>query len=130
MIEPDSSFPPGKHYILHKKQSQLVLPLQNNAYICIIICSKQITDILMKVFSHYPPKGIWQFLKRERINDSTVHLYSLACILHPRYRCGDCFSLFSLWVLPEPLLGINEISSTLSFWYKLDHPVGARKTNK
>ena len=26
----------------------------------------------MKVFSHYPSKGIWQFLKRERINDSTV----------------------------------------------------------
>ena len=34
----------------------------------------QVTDILVKVFSHYPSEEIWQFLKRERINDSTIHL--------------------------------------------------------
>ncbi len=30
-----------------------------------------------------------------RIDDSTIHLYSLACILHSRYRSGDCSSLFT-----------------------------------
>ena len=30
-----------------------------------------------------------------RIDDSTVHLYSLRVFIRSRYRCGDCFSLFT-----------------------------------
>ena len=44
--------------ILSLKQSHSVLSLQNNAYICTVIHRKRITDILVKVFSHYPTEEI------------------------------------------------------------------------
>lgn len=44
--------------ILSLEQSHSVLSLQNNVYICTVIYRKRITNILVKVFSHYPTEEI------------------------------------------------------------------------
>ena len=54
------------------------------------------TYILVKVFSHYPSKKIWQFSMTEGRDDSTIICIRLRVSHTQRYRCGDCFSLFSV----------------------------------
>jgi len=98
------------------KQSRSVLSLPNNSYICTVIRQRRTTDILVKVFSHYPSEEIWQFLKRERINDSTIHLYSLACSTLAIQVWGLFQFIFSLG-FARTSSEIDGKSSTLSLYY-------------
>ena len=53
------------------------------------------------VFALSFQENVVVFLK-VRINDSTVHLYSLACIQHPTIQVWGLFPFIYFQVLPQP----------------------------
>lgn len=71
------------------------------------------TYIMMRVFSHYPSKKIWQFSIKLRMNDNTFSSVS-ACVYSTPNDTGVGFvSVYLALGFARTFFEIDEIGSTL-----------------